>query len=133
MSDALSQFTGRFCTRKPQLHPVLERLLELYSDLCKTQSFSLLLVNDLYFPVKYYDEVIANQMIISAILFVEGTFIEPRIMGPDVELNKHATMLPNFVRNISGMSGFYALGNFTKDDHPGSVKYIQVSYPPLSL
>lgn len=83
------------------------------------------------FSVDYYDEIIANQMIIGTIAFVEGTFIEPRTMGPDVQLNKHATLFPAFVRNFSGMCGFYAWGAFTKDIHPDSVRYIQVGLPPL--
>jgi hypothetical protein len=83
--------------------------------------------------VEYYDEIIANQMIISTIAFVEGTSIEPLIMGADSELNKHATMLPTFVRFFSGLSGFFALAAFPKDEHPDSAQYIQVSSPLVSL
>lgn len=127
--DALAQFTGRLCAGRHQLHPALDRLLKLHNELCETLLPSFPLINDLYFSVDYYDEIVANQMIIGTITFVEGTFIEPRTMGPDAELSKHATMFPMFVRNFSGMCGFYAWGAFTKDVHPDSAKYIQVGAP----
>ncbi|KAH0585730.1 hypothetical protein H2248_008941 [Termitomyces sp. 'cryptogamus'] len=106
--DPLLEFQGRFHARKPQLHPVLDCyatfMLRLYD---------------------YYEPYVADQMVMSSMTFMLGSCIEIRSLSKNMKLSTDALLWPYYVRNLSGISGFYAYACFPKKDHPDVMDYIQ--------
>ncbi|KAG5352773.1 hypothetical protein C0989_000546 [Termitomyces sp. Mn162] len=106
--DPLLQFQSRFHARKPQLHPVLDCyatfMLRLYD---------------------YYEPYVADQMVMSSMTFMLGSCIEIRLLSKNMKLSTDALLWPYYVRNLSGISGFYAYACFPKKDHPDVMDYIQ--------
>ncbi|KAG5729149.1 Trichodiene synthase [Termitomyces sp. T112] len=106
--EPLVQFQGRFHARKPQLHPVLDCyatfMLRLY---------------------EHYEPYVADQMIMSSVTFMLGSCIEVRSLSKNMKQSTDAVLWPYYVRNLSGISGFYAYACFPKKDHPDVIDYIQ--------
>ncbi|KAG5735145.1 Trichodiene synthase [Termitomyces sp. T112] len=106
--EALLEFQGRFHARKPQLHPVLDCyatfMLRLYD---------------------FYESFVADQMVMSSMTFMLGNCIEIRSLSKNTKLSTDALLWPYYVRNLSGVSGFYAYACFPKKDHPDVMDYIQ--------
>ncbi|KAG6909896.1 hypothetical protein DXG01_014710 [Tephrocybe rancida] len=106
--EPLTEFQGRFHARKPQLHPVLECyatfMLRLYD---------------------HYEPYVADAMVMSSVTFIAGSCLEVRSLSKNMTASTDALLWPYYVRNLSGISGFYAYGCFPKKDHPDVVDYVQ--------
>lgn len=106
--EPLTAFQGRFHARKPQLHPVLDCyahfMLRLYD---------------------HYEPYVADAMVMSSVTFIAGSCLEVRSLSKGVPQCMDAKLWPYFVRNLSGISGFYAYACFPKKDHPDVVDYVQ--------
>ncbi|GLB41045.1 hypothetical protein LshimejAT787_0902600 [Lyophyllum shimeji] len=106
--EPLTAFQGRFHARKPQLHPVLDCyahfMLRLYD---------------------HYEPFVADAMVMSSVTFMAGSCLEVRSLSKGIPQSKDAKLWPYFVRNLSGISGFYAYACFPKKDHPDVVDYVQ--------
>ncbi|KAG6844547.1 hypothetical protein H0H87_006031 [Tephrocybe sp. NHM501043] len=106
--EPLQQFQGRFHARKPQLHPVLDCyatfMLRLYD---------------------HYEPYVADAMVMSSVTFIAGSCLEVRSLSKNMVGSTDALLWPYYVRNLSGISGFYAYGCFPKKDHPDVVDYVQ--------
>ncbi|KAG6829532.1 hypothetical protein H0H92_004269 [Tricholoma furcatifolium] len=104
----LTEFQGRFHARKPQLHPVLDCyakfMLRLYD---------------------HYEPYVADAMVMSSVTFIAGSCLEVRSLSKNMVGSPDALLWPYYVRNLSGISGFYAYGCFPKKDHPDVVDYVQ--------
>ncbi|KAF8066773.1 isoprenoid synthase domain-containing protein [Lyophyllum atratum] len=106
--EPLTAFQGRFHARKPQLHPVLDCyahfMLRLYD---------------------HYEPYVADAMVMSSVTFIAGSCLEVRSLSKGIPQSTDAKLWPYYVRNLSGISGFYAYACFPKKDHPDVVDYVQ--------
>ncbi|RYP93663.1 hypothetical protein DL770_000194 [Monosporascus sp. CRB-9-2] len=115
IKDAVDHFQQRFFSGEPQPHPLLHAMGELLRE-----------------AYDYWDPVLANILVTSALNFLTSTLLETREGFQKMTVTKAGTSFPYYYRDLTGLAEAFAIFGYPTAVYP-EIQYFLEAIPDMAV